>query len=214
MRTDNMAAASRPFLLFLLLTLVYAAALLPPAVATFALAYSFSILPPTSRTKPILLFLTVLRCLSIVSTNGAASAAHFACGSFCSLHRLDSCRLHPAPAHLSLVPLFSSAATMGHSAKITRGGNKKRVNQGRLEVKLRAQGAKSHTTAVKEAVEARRFLKQRAQAIAGELKAKVQRSGSAPSRPEQLCPTNSGPSIVRMAPKPIGKPKPPTQSEK
>ncbi|AYU76294.1 hypothetical protein LDHU3_07.1500:CDS1 [Leishmania donovani] len=103
---------------------------------------------------------------------------------------------------------------MGHSAKITRGGNKKRINQGRLEAKLRAQGAKPHTTAVKEAVEARRLLKQRAQAIAGELKAKAQTSGSASSRSQQLRPEDSGPSIVRMAPKPIAKPKPPTQSEK
>ncbi|KAG5511597.1 hypothetical protein GH5_06552 [Leishmania sp. Ghana 2012 LV757] len=99
---------------------------------------------------------------------------------------------------------------MGHSAKITRGGNKKRVNQGRLEAKLRAQGAKSHTTTVKESVEAKRLLKQRAQAIAGELKAKAQANGHAPSHQQQPRLANMGTSIVRMAPKP----KPLTQSEK
>lgn len=102
---------------------------------------------------------------------------------------------------------------MGSSAKITRGGNKKRVNQGRLEDKLRAQGAKSHTTSVKESVEAKRLLKQRAQAIAGELRAKAQASGAAGS----AAPSTSRPSttagIVRMAPKPAAKPKPSTQSE-
>ncbi|KAG5507242.1 hypothetical protein JIQ42_06648 [Leishmania sp. Namibia] len=106
---------------------------------------------------------------------------------------------------------------MGHSAKITRGGNKKRVNQGRLEAKLRAQGAKSHTTTVKESVEAKRLLKQRAQAIAGELKAKAQANGHAPShqqQEQQPRPANMGTSIVRMAPRPAAKPKPLTQSEK
>ena len=34
---------------------------------------------------------------------------------------------------------------MGKSAKLTRGGNKKRVNVGRQEAKLKAQGAKVHT---------------------------------------------------------------------
>ncbi|KAG5486259.1 hypothetical protein LSCM1_07382 [Leishmania martiniquensis] len=103
---------------------------------------------------------------------------------------------------------------MGHSAKITRGGNKKRVNQGRLEAKLRAQGAKSHTTSVKEAVEAKRLLKQRAQAIAGELKAKAQANGSAPIQLQQPSPASTGTPIVRMAPKPTAKPRPCAQSEK
>ncbi|KAG5485293.1 hypothetical protein CUR178_06656 [Leishmania enriettii] len=107
---------------------------------------------------------------------------------------------------------------MGHSAKITRGGNKQRVNQGRLEAKLRAQGAKSHTTTVKESVEAKRLLKQRAQAIAGELKAKAkaQTNGHAPSHQQQEQQprlANMGTPIVRMAPKPAATPKPPTQSE-
>lgn len=35
---------------------------------------------------------------------------------------------------------------MGKSAKLTRGGNKKRVNVGRQEAKLKAQGAKPHTS--------------------------------------------------------------------
>lgn len=99
---------------------------------------------------------------------------------------------------------------MGTSAKITRGGNKKRVNQGRLEAKLRAQGAKSHTTSVKESVEAKKLLKQRAQAIAGELKAKAQAGGSAASASAR--PTTAT-GIVRMAPKPAAKAKSSTQSE-
>ncbi|SYZ63083.1 hypothetical_protein (plasmid) [Leishmania braziliensis MHOM/BR/75/M2904] len=102
---------------------------------------------------------------------------------------------------------------MGHSAKITRGGNKARVNQGRLEAKLRAQGAKPHTTTVKESVEAKRLLKHRAQAIAGELKAKAQASSSAPSQEQQLRPTSTGTSVVRMAPKLSAKTKPFTHSE-
>ncbi|KAK7196611.1 hypothetical protein NESM_000599800 [Novymonas esmeraldas] len=93
---------------------------------------------------------------------------------------------------------------MGHSAKITRGGNKKRVNQGRVDAKMKAQGAKTHTTTVKEAVEAKRLLKQRAAAIAGELKAKAQTSGNVGA---------SGAAIVRMAPKPVTKPKPSTKPE-
>lgn len=97
---------------------------------------------------------------------------------------------------------------MGHSAKITRGGNKKRVNQGRLESKLKAQGAKSHTTTVKESVEAKRLLKQRAQAIAGELKAKVQTgSGGSGTTAPSAPPRPVVGSIVRMAPKPAAKPK-------
>lgn len=97
---------------------------------------------------------------------------------------------------------------MGSSAKITRGGNKKRVNQGRLDAKLRAQGAKSHATNVKESVEAKKLLKQRAQAIAGELKAKAQAGGvNANARP-----SSSFAGIVHMAPKPAAKPKPSTQS--
>ncbi|KAG5510975.1 hypothetical protein JKF63_06477 [Porcisia hertigi] len=105
---------------------------------------------------------------------------------------------------------------MGHSAKITRGGNKKRVNQGRLEAKLRAQGAKSHTTTVKESVDAKRLLKLRAQAIAVELKAKAQTSGNAPSQQQQQQqphPSSTGTSIVRMAPKPVGKPTPFSQPD-
>ncbi|KAF8289292.1 hypothetical protein TcBrA4_0001810 [Trypanosoma cruzi] len=75
---------------------------------------------------------------------------------------------------------------MGRSAKITRGGDKTRVNEGRQEAKLRAQGAKSHATSVKEAVEARRVQKKRSQAIATELRSKTQ---------AQAAP------IVKMAPK-------------
>lgn len=93
---------------------------------------------------------------------------------------------------------------MGTSAKITRGGNKKRVNQGRLESKMRAQGAKSHTTTVKESVEAKKLLKQRSQAIAGELKAKAQADGAASSSARPLTTA----SVVRMAPKPVAKSKP------
>lgn len=98
---------------------------------------------------------------------------------------------------------------MGTSAKITRGGNKKRVNQGRLEAKMRAQGAKSHTTSVKESVEAKKLLKQRSQAIAGELKAKAQASGAAPA----ARPASTSVGIVRMVPKPAAKPKASNQSE-
>lgn len=45
---------------------------------------------------------------------------------------------------------------MGKSAKLTRGGNKKRVNVGRQEAKLKAQGAKTHVqdkTAKKDVAE-------------------------------------------------------------
>lgn len=78
---------------------------------------------------------------------------------------------------------------MGHSAKITRGGNKKRVHQGRAEAKLRAQGAKTHSTSVKEAVDAKRQLKQKSQTIAGELKARA------------AVQHGSTEAIVRLAPK-------------
>ena len=40
---------------------------------------------------------------------------------------------------------------MGKSAKLTRGGDKSRVNVGRKEAQLRAQGAKNHT-ALKESI--------------------------------------------------------------
>ncbi|KAH9599882.1 hypothetical protein LSM04_000883 [Trypanosoma melophagium] len=63
---------------------------------------------------------------------------------------------------------------MGHSAKITRGGNKARVNQGRQEAKLRAQGAKTHATSAKEAMEAKRAQKKRSKAIATELRSRTQ----------------------------------------
>ncbi|KEG11595.1 hypothetical protein DQ04_02461100 [Trypanosoma grayi] len=63
---------------------------------------------------------------------------------------------------------------MGHSAKITRGGDKTRVNEGRREAKMRAQGAKTHATSAKEALEARRAQKKKSQAIATELRAKAQ----------------------------------------
>lgn len=72
---------------------------------------------------------------------------------------------------------------MGKAAKITRGGNKKRVNPGRAEAKQKALGAKSHTATVKEAAEARKAVGKKSLAIAGALKAK----GSA--------------SIVRMIPR-------------
>lgn len=80
---------------------------------------------------------------------------------------------------------------MGHSAKITRGGNKQRINQGRLDAKLKAQGAKAHTTTVKESVAAKRALKQKSHAIADELKAKAKQPTSAGTQ-----------SIVRMAARP------------
>ncbi|CCW65372.1 unnamed protein product [Phytomonas sp. EM1] len=83
---------------------------------------------------------------------------------------------------------------MGQSAKITRGGNKKRINQGRLQAKMKAQGAKMHTTLIKESVDAKLLLKRRAQMISDELKAK----SSANSQQQQDQPT----SIVRMVPKP------------
>ncbi|EPY17915.1 hypothetical protein STCU_10321 [Strigomonas culicis] len=80
---------------------------------------------------------------------------------------------------------------MGHSAKITRGGNKKRVNQARQEAKQKAQGAKAHTTTVQETMAAKRALKQRSHAIAEQLKAKAGPVGSGP--------------VVRMAAKPAKK---------
>eukprot|EP00796_Vickermania_ingenoplastis_P010162 gene10162-7116_t len=79
---------------------------------------------------------------------------------------------------------------MGKAAKITRGGNKKRVNPGRAEAKQKALGAKSHTTSAKEAADARNTLKKKAMAIAGELKSKAQ-------QPYQGAST----SVVRMAPR-------------
>lgn len=95
---------------------------------------------------------------------------------------------------------------MGYSAKVTRGGNKKRVNQGRLESKMRAQGAKSHTTTAKESVDARRRLKQRSLAISDELKAKA----AASTGPKPNHPGSSGAPIVRMAPRPSTAKKPAT----
>ncbi|KPI84277.1 putative ATPase subunit 9 [Leptomonas seymouri] len=133
---------------------------------------------------------------------------------------ISSCRVRRgvprsklAFSDLRKVPTDNSPDTMGSSAKITRGGNKKRVNQGRLEAKLRAQGAKSHTTSVKESVEAKKLLKQRAQAIAGELKAKAQAGGSTGNASPPHARSASSVGIVRMAPKPAAKPKPSTQSE-
>lgn len=85
---------------------------------------------------------------------------------------------------------------MGKAAKITRGGNKKRVNPGRAEAKQKALGAKTHATSAKEAAESRLNLKRKSQAIAGELKAKASLQ-----QPES--------SVVRMAPR---RPPPPTSS--
>lgn len=101
---------------------------------------------------------------------------------------------------------------MGHSAKVTRGGNKKRVNQGRLDAKLRAQGAKAHTTSVKESVEARRRLKQRAIAIADELKAKATATSSSKTGGGHV--GAGGTPIVRMAPRPLLPKKPAAASPK
>lgn len=95
---------------------------------------------------------------------------------------------------------------MGSSAKITRGGNKKRVNQGRQEAKLRAQGAKTHTTSIKESVEAKRRLKQRSQAISGELKSRLQSNASMGSSSNGSAAGGPAP-IVRMAPRPAPKKK-------
>lgn len=78
---------------------------------------------------------------------------------------------------------------MGSSAKATRGGNKKRVNKHRQEAKLKAQGAMKHSMSVKDSVEAKKRLKERSQAISGQLRMQGQKQ-----------------TVVRMAPKP--KPKP------
>ncbi|RHW70743.1 hypothetical protein DPX39_080005600 [Trypanosoma brucei equiperdum] len=75
---------------------------------------------------------------------------------------------------------------MGHSAKITRGGDKNRVNQGRREAKMRAKGAKHHTVSAKESIEVKRAHKKNTQAIAMELRAKSKAQSHA---------------IVTMAPK-------------
>ncbi|CCW72187.1 unnamed protein product [Phytomonas sp. Hart1] len=83
---------------------------------------------------------------------------------------------------------------MGQSAKITRGGNKKRINQGRLQAKMKAQGGKMHTTSIKESVDAKRLLKLKAQSISDVLKAKT----SANLQGQQAQVT----SIIRMLPKP------------
>lgn len=82
---------------------------------------------------------------------------------------------------------------MGSSAKVTRGGNKKRVNQQRQAAKLRAQGAKAHTTSVKESVEARRRQKQRSMAIASSVKANA--------TPSHSTGVGAGAPVVRMTPR-------------
>lgn len=81
---------------------------------------------------------------------------------------------------------------MGKAAKITRGGNKKRVNPGRAEAKQKALGAKSHTLSAKEAADFRTSLKKKSQAIAGELRQKASKAYQQQS-------------VVRMAPRPSNK---------
>lgn len=82
---------------------------------------------------------------------------------------------------------------MGHSAKITRGGNKKRVNQKRQEAKLKAQGAKEHTTSIKDLVDAKRALKERNKSLTAELKALNKNADNVMSQKQSH--------IVRMVPK-------------
>jgi hypothetical protein len=62
-------------------------------------------------------------------------------------------------------------------------------------------------------VEAKKLLKQRAQAIAGELRAKAQGSNSSSTAASSGSRPASSVGIVRMAPKPVAKPKPSTESE-
>ncbi|KAH8613837.1 hypothetical protein ERJ75_000756700 [Trypanosoma vivax] len=81
---------------------------------------------------------------------------------------------------------------MGHSAKITRGGDKSRTNQGRREAKMRAQGAKQHIVSAKETEDAKRVQRKKSQSIATELRAK------------SMTQAKAGP-IVNMVPK-ISKP--------
>jgi hypothetical protein len=76
---------------------------------------------------------------------------------------------------------------MGKSAKLTRGGNKKRQNIGRQQAKLKAQGAKNHVqdkSAKKEAVASPKFSSR---------KSKSSTLKSLASQPN---------SAVKMAPKP------------
>lgn len=80
---------------------------------------------------------------------------------------------------------------MGKAAKITRGGNKKRMNPGRAEMKQKALGAKSHGTSAKEAEGRKLALKKKSQRIAEELRLKA----SSTSVGARQC-------IVRMASRP------------
>ncbi|CAD2222040.1 hypothetical protein ADEAN_000957900 [Angomonas deanei] len=81
---------------------------------------------------------------------------------------------------------------MGHSAKITRGGNKKRINQARRDAKLKAQGVKTHSSSMVEVAATKKALKQRAQALSEQLKKSKSQN-------------KTGTTVVRMAPKPAKK---------
>lgn len=80
---------------------------------------------------------------------------------------------------------------MGKAAKITRGGNKSRVNPGRAETKQKALGRKAHVISAKEAADSRLALMKKSQRIAGELRSKAVLSAG----------TESKQSIVRMTPR-------------
>jgi hypothetical protein len=78
---------------------------------------------------------------------------------------------------------------MGKSAKLTRGGNKKRVNVGRQEAKLKAQGAKTHVhdkTAKKESADgpkSRKAISTTLKSLAGQ-KSAVKMAPKAPKNAE------------------------------
>lgn len=85
---------------------------------------------------------------------------------------------------------------MGKAAKITRGGNKKRVNPGRAEAKQKALGVKAHVISAQEALQSRLAHKKKSQAIAAELRNTASSSAGA----VRIGAASS--SIVRMAPRP------------
>lgn len=78
---------------------------------------------------------------------------------------------------------------MGKSAKLTRGGNKKRVNVGRQEAKLREQGGASHRAAT------------RAKTAVAKMNA-VDAKSKATKESVTAYAKKQGASNVRMAPKP------------
>lgn len=89
---------------------------------------------------------------------------------------------------------------MGKAAKITRGGNKNRMNPGRADLKQKALGAKSHAISAKEALGSKMALMKKSQRIAEELRSKAASSPSEQSKQ----------TIVRMASrlKPLAVPSP------